>query len=322
MLNSPTGATRRRVILADDSLPILQSAASILKNNFDIVDCVSNGELAVKSVLEHKPDVVVLDVAMPVLDGISAAVELGRMGVTSKIVFLSMHGEEDYITAALAAGARGYVIKARMASDLPRAVDYALQGRMFVSRTKLEKTPVPPDQTGVPAWWKYGSSPHALEFYRDNATLVAKVAEIAKGVLEVGDGVILVATQEHRIGICRTLESHGVNVAAATKANRYVSLDTSETLATYSDDGNLNLPPLVSVFRSTVHAALAAASRVFAFCEMGPILYTQERADDGRRLEQAWVDAVIADHSFMLCGYPFSSQENRDGLRRVCQVHG
>jgi DNA-binding NarL/FixJ family response regulator len=80
-----------------------------------------------------KPDLIIVDIAMPELDGIKAARELLKTGTKAKIIFLTIQKDEDYINAALATGAHGYVLKYRMQSDLITAIQQVLKGRSFIS---------------------------------------------------------------------------------------------------------------------------------------------------------------------------------------------
>src|SRR4029079_9445784 len=80
-----------------------------------------------------KPDVCVIDISLPGISGIEAAIQLRELGSTATLVFLTMHEDPDYLRAALAAGAGGYVVKSRMASDLNFAIKEAMAGRLFVS---------------------------------------------------------------------------------------------------------------------------------------------------------------------------------------------
>jgi DNA-binding NarL/FixJ family response regulator len=80
-----------------------------------------------------KPDVCVIDISMPVLNGIEAAIKLRENGSKAGIVFLTVNEDEDFVRAALRAGALGYVVKSRMASDLCTAINGAIKGTLFVS---------------------------------------------------------------------------------------------------------------------------------------------------------------------------------------------
>jgi DNA-binding NarL/FixJ family response regulator len=124
--------TKTTVVLADDNRAMREEAASFLRSHFDVVATVANGALAVDAVADLKPDVVVLDIAMPVLGGIEAARAINRMGLSTRIVFLSIQWDHDYIDLAVEMGA-SYVLKTRMKSELLVAINEAIAGREFVS---------------------------------------------------------------------------------------------------------------------------------------------------------------------------------------------
>jgi len=107
--------------------------ADLLQPTSEIVGCVGDGQALIEAAAKLKPDVIVLDVSMPVLNGIDAAANLKESGSTSRIVFLTVHGNQDFIRACLATGALGYVWKPRMALDLLPAIQEALQGHTFDS---------------------------------------------------------------------------------------------------------------------------------------------------------------------------------------------
>ena len=124
---------RARVILADDHAEFLAAAAQLLEPEFEVIKTVSNGQAAVEEATRLEPDLLVLDIGMPALNGIEAARKLKADGSHAKIVFLTVHHDGDYVRAAQAASGLGYVVKPRLASDLKTALREALAGRSFVS---------------------------------------------------------------------------------------------------------------------------------------------------------------------------------------------
>lgn len=124
-----------RVVLADDHQEVIASVRRTLGEEFEIVEAVENGSEAVAAVLALDPDVLVTDISMPILDGLQAARRIQRTNGRTKIIFLSIHEDRDFLAAALSAGAAGYVIKPRLSTDLVRAIQEALQGNIFVSES-------------------------------------------------------------------------------------------------------------------------------------------------------------------------------------------
>jgi len=121
------------VLLADDSPSMLQEARRILEPEFQIVGTVDDGEAVLEATRTLKPDVLILDISMGVMSGLEAARLLTRIGSKAKIVFLTVHNDQDFVEEAFSAGAVGYVIKPRLGTDLPVAVREALIGHTFVS---------------------------------------------------------------------------------------------------------------------------------------------------------------------------------------------
>src|SRR6266403_5444443 len=105
----------------------------LLEHEFEVLDSVENGLALLEAVARLNPDVCLLDISMPILNGIETATRLKEAGSTAKIVFLTIHEDLDFVKAALRTGASGYVIKRRMVSDLLRAINEALAGRIFIS---------------------------------------------------------------------------------------------------------------------------------------------------------------------------------------------
>lgn len=124
---------RFRVVLADDHREMLQRVTALLGSEFTVVAAVGDGEALVRAEADLLPDVLVIDITMPGINGLEAAALVRQRGSRVPIVFLSIHEEPEFVLAARQAGALGYVSKVRLASDLIPAVRAALDGRRFVS---------------------------------------------------------------------------------------------------------------------------------------------------------------------------------------------
>jgi DNA-binding NarL/FixJ family response regulator len=122
-----------RVILADDHPGFPEIAEHFLEPEFEVIGKVVNGQALLDETMKLKPDVVVTDISMPVLNGIEAADRLKEAGSKSRVVFLTVHRDPDFVRRCLSTGAFGYVVKSRIATDLVPAIRQALAGRIFVS---------------------------------------------------------------------------------------------------------------------------------------------------------------------------------------------
>lgn len=134
--------TRTRVLLADDHEAIRDRAVLLLEPAFEVVGAVEDGSELLRAEWTMRPDVCVMDISMPIVNGIEAATQLKQRGSEVKIVFLTVHEDPDFVRAALETGALGYVLKSRMATDLCAAIDGAVVGRLFVSPSCISKRPV------------------------------------------------------------------------------------------------------------------------------------------------------------------------------------
>jgi DNA-binding NarL/FixJ family response regulator len=125
--------TRPRVLLADDHQIVAEGLRSLLEPEFELVGIVADGRAALAAVEKLRPDVLVLDLTMPLLNGIEAAQQLRAAGSPVKVVFLTMHNDAAYAARALDAGATGFVLKHAAAAELVTAIRQALQGRTYVT---------------------------------------------------------------------------------------------------------------------------------------------------------------------------------------------
>ena len=124
-----------RILVADDHPIVAEGLRSLLEPTFEVVAIVQNGRELVVAAKKLNPDVIVVDISMPLLNGIDAVSQIRSEGLKAKIIFLTMHTETNYARRALAEGASGYVLKHSASSELLFAIQQALAGRTFVTPT-------------------------------------------------------------------------------------------------------------------------------------------------------------------------------------------
>ncbi|MEJ2008935.1 MAG: response regulator transcription factor [Acidobacteriota bacterium] len=132
---SRPGESRLRVLLADDHQAMLERVKAVLEPEFDVVGAVDNGRALVRAAEELDPDVLVVDISMPLLNGIDAVRQIMKSGSRARVIFLTVHEDPDIVPLCLDAGAQGFVVKSRLASDLVPAIQFALINHKFVSAT-------------------------------------------------------------------------------------------------------------------------------------------------------------------------------------------
>src|SRR5262245_12664035 len=125
--------TRPRVLLADDHRLLREAFTQLLEPACDVVGAVADGRALLAAAPELRPDIVVLDIAMPVLNGLDAARQLLREMPEVKVIFLTMSEDPDLAAEAFRAGASGYLLKNSAATELLQAIQEVFQGRSYVT---------------------------------------------------------------------------------------------------------------------------------------------------------------------------------------------
>jgi DNA-binding NarL/FixJ family response regulator len=126
---------RPLILLADDHSIILAGIRSLLDGHYDVVGQVSDGRSLVEAALRLRPDLTILDVGMPLLNGIDAARQIKKEWPRAKLLFLSMHSSKVYVREAIEAGGLGYVLKSSAAEELRTAIQRVLRGHAYLAKS-------------------------------------------------------------------------------------------------------------------------------------------------------------------------------------------
>ena len=125
--------SRARILLADDHMLLLDGLRHLLERHYDLIGTVQDGQSVVGEVRRLQPDLVLMDVAMPVLNGLQAGQRLREQHPKVKLLYVSMYGDMPYVEEALRIGASGYVVKRSGWEELSRAIEAVLAGKLYVS---------------------------------------------------------------------------------------------------------------------------------------------------------------------------------------------
>lgn len=289
--------------------------------DWQIVAEASNGSEAVQKSEELKPDLILLDIGLPRLNGIEAARRIRRLSPTSKIVFLTQNNDLDVVRTALGTGALGYVHKTKAGKELLPAVDAVLRGKQFVS-TRLKGSGFA-DRSGEKA-----SHCHEVLFYSDDAVLLDNVTCFIAAALKAGNAAIVLATKSHRDSVLQRLKAVGVDTDGALQKGTYISLDAADTLSTIMVNG---LPDPVRFFRgiagfveSAAKAATSEQPQVVVFGEAAALLQAEGKADAAILFEQLGNDLAKTHEVDIRCAYPLSSfqgEEDKHVFQSICAEH-
>jgi CheY-like chemotaxis protein len=304
---------------------------------FQVVWQVADGLEAIQKAEELQPDLVLLDIGLPKLNGIGAARQIRKLVPKAKILFLSLDASPGTVEEALSTGASGYVVKSDAGKELLDAVEAVLQGGQFISRrlgqwtfAKDTRTPDRPFRAGgLTPTPHVGEISHFHEalFYSDEAEFLDRFADFIAAVLKAGNAVLVVATKSHRNGLVSTLQTRGLDIASSIEQGHYIALDVAETLSTFMVN---DMPDPVQFFKAVgdliVRTAKAKGEqvRVAACGECAPVLWAQGNAAAALRLEQLW-DEIARNYGVdILCGYrlvEFHGNDGPDVFQRICVEH-
>jgi CheY-like chemotaxis protein len=294
----PVSAPRPRVLLVDDHRPVLDTVARILAAGFEVVGTATDGYQAVEAARRTVPDVIVLDVEMPGLDGFQTlrALEDGGLAATP-VVFLSTHAANDIIAEAFGCGGRGYVLKARLGRDLPGAIGQVLAGRRFV-----------PSLTSL--FDLADGSVHALQLHRGTESSLDALAAFFDAALRHGDATCVIATEPVRQGLGQRLRARGWQVAGPRAHERYQVVDAGDALRRFMRDGLPDAGVLAEIaaeldeYRRAV--TTGPRSRLTIFGNMAAQLSAEGNPAATIALESLW-NMLTHDRPFLtLCGYAAS----------------
>jgi two-component system, NarL family, response regulator NreC len=190
-----------QVLLADDHAIVRQSLRGFLeREGFRIVAEAADGREAVRLAETLRPDVAVLDLTMPVLNGIDAAREIGRMSHRTKTVVLTMHTDDQFVIEALEAGIRGYVVKTQMAADLVHAIREVARGETYLS-------PSIADAVVDAVLTKADRSPNPLTPRERQVLQLVAEGKTTKEIAHMLDMSVKTA-ESHRVHIMEKLDIH------------------------------------------------------------------------------------------------------------------
>jgi DNA-binding response OmpR family regulator len=286
-----------------------------------VIGVASDGLEAVQKAEELQPDLILLDIGLPSLNGIEAARQIRKLSRNSKIIFVSQESSAEMVQGALGTGAQGYVLKSDAGRELLGSVNAVLRGTQFVSSSIKGY-----EFTGA-AGEKLPHR-HEVQFYSDDALLLDTLARFIAAALKSGRAAIVVISESHSDGLLSQLKAQGLDVDAATHQGTYIQLDASKVLSTFmvSDmpDSARFFPALGGLIEAAAKAARQQHHGVVACGECSPLLWAEGKADAAIRVEQLWDELGKTFGLDILCGYAMSSfhgKEDEHVFRRICAEH-
>ena len=287
-------------------------SALLLKPEFQVAEA-SDGLEAVQKASELQPDLIVLDISLPMLDGLEVARRVRNLVPAAKILFCSVESDSDLIREALILGA-GYIYKPRLRNDLMPAIEAVFRGEKFVSDLGLN------GRTDAPR--------HEVQFYSNDEVFLDSFARFIAVAIKAGDAAIVVATESHLNGLVPRLRIQGVDVDAAMQQGAYVQLDVGKTLSTFMVNDMPDPARFFEAVGGLIEAAAETAKRehprVVACGECAPLLWAEGKTDAAIRMERLWDEVGKIYEMDILCGYALNSfhgEEDHHIFQSICAEH-
>jgi DNA-binding NarL/FixJ family response regulator len=334
-----------RILVADDFVPWRRFVSSVIlpkKPEWHIVCEVSDGEEAIKKAAEFRPDMILLDIGLPKLNGIDAARQISKIAPDSKIIFLSAFDSQEVVEEALNTGANGYVFKLDAANELLEAVESVFEGKRFVSSRlkagssaraenalasdKPASDALPISPSVRPTETEFTCC-HEVLFYSDDAVFLESVTHFIGSALKFGNAAIVLATKSHRDTLLEELKTQGSDVDVFIQQGAYIPLDASDTLSTFMindwPDAGRFFESFKNLIESGTKAAKAKHPRVAIFGEGVALLWAEGKKKAAIRLEQLGNDLAKSRKVDILCAYPLNLhiKEEKHSFEAICAEH-
>ena len=330
-----------RVVVVEDHEQFRRFICSTLEKapELQVVGIVSDGLAAIQKAEELRPDLILLDIGLPKLNGIEAARRIRGLSPETKILFVSQESSADMVREALGTGASGYIVKTDAGRELLEGVNAVLRGELFIGERfsghsfvegsgAVASQKLPTKDTCAPLQRSTDDCRHEVGFYSDDASLLDGFTQFIGAALKSGSAVIVIATESHRDGILLRLQAHALDIGAAIEQGRYISLDVAETLSTFM----VNDQPDPVRFQKAVSDTIMTAAKavkgerpcVVACGECAPLLLSRGNAEAAIRVEHLWDELAKTYNLDTLCGYRLGSlQAEPDShiFQRICAEH-
>jgi DNA-binding NarL/FixJ family response regulator len=299
----------RRILVIEDYEPLRRLLCLEVRQrpDFQVVGEASDGLQAVQQAESLQPDLILLDLGLPKLNGLEAGRQIRGLAPGAKLLFVSQESSSDIVRATLRLGGRGYVHKARAKTDLLPAIDAVLAGLRFVSSSLDFSESTEPPAPGC----------HEILFCSDDDVLLDALAHFIADALNSGNAAASWVTESHHDSLLRRLHERYVDVETAIQRGTYIASDAAEIL------DPAGILEMINGLREAASRQGTQHPRVALCGERAGRLWVEGKPDVAMRIEQFCNELVRSHHDVdILCPYPLPfAKEDDAGLKSICAEH-
>jgi DNA-binding NarL/FixJ family response regulator len=282
---------------------------------WEVVGTASNGIEAVQKARNLKPDVVLLDVGLPGIDGIDAGRRILAHDPGSRLLFVTEQQSLGVAAAALGIGARGFIVKSDVASDLLPAMEAVIDGERFVSARMAGRV-------------TRETRRHEAGFYRDESSLLDDYARFIEAALHGGNGLVMVFTRARRDRLHQRLKDRGINLNSIIAQGRCLWFDASAALSRFMLDRRVDEAHFWKVSSALIMEAAKSSTQNpprVSVCGDGAATLLQEGlVDMAIQFERLWDDVTRTFNVDTFCPYSSHSlrcDDTNKVFRDLCGTH-
>jgi DNA-binding NarL/FixJ family response regulator len=302
-----------RILVVEDHEPFRRYFCSTLEQraDFQVIGQASNGLEAIEKAQALQPDLILLDVGLPNVNGLEAARHVRKLAPHAKILFISQEFSFDMVEAALRLGASGYVHKLRVQNDFSPAIESVLRGKYFVSGViRGAFGEVTTDTLAIR---------HEVQFCSDDAICVQRFTDFTASTMKAGRAAIVIATESHRSAVLQELGTRKWDVDSAIRRGILRPLDVTEKLSASLLNERLDPASFFDLAGDLIEDAASAAEREHAprvgVCrECPPALFKNRDIGHVLRLEQLWGLVAHTSVLHLLCVYSSANLKNQENM--------
>jgi len=314
----PVLTSLHRVLVVEDYRPFRRILCQLLRQRPDvlIVGEAADGLEGIRQAEALRPDVVVLDIGLPILNGIEAAGQIRARVPDARLMFVTIESSLDVVDQAFSSGAHGYVYKPRAHRDALPVFDAIIRGGRFVSGG-LER---------IAQGDTLASHRHDVVFYSSDAVLTGAFTRFIAGALDEQKAVIVLLTDAHDESLQRCLRASHVDIDLATRQKRYVPVSITELLARVMVNGRPDPAKFEYAARELLGAVTReAASRhagIAACGECSSTVWAKGDVEAAIQLEHLWDEIGKSRQMDILCAYPLAARDvSVQSVRSLCAEH-